>query len=900
MLQFVLLLNKAHVKGHWRTTPTGQRVYVSPHERQDQEGYDPSQLPLFGAPAARPPEPAPPPKPEPEPEPEPEPVPTPEPEPEPEPVQAETTPATIPEYVKDAVKLNAERIHYFNEEVERLRKLGQRFGSPGRYEYEYRTEHEHQFDANVDKLKYIEGLAEKNGFSLEQLYAHVEGGRPEKIPWSMAASAWGRPREPKTTPEPTPPPAPAPEPEPTATTPEPWQMTRREFRHAENAPKVQAIQAAIRAGKRITAVTQLRVTPLTSPEHIRLTSTGHVQTRERTTWVNMTDDMVDTLAAQAGMKLPDFMEKVYHRAEVAQALKEGKPVPPEVLAEYPELSSQEDEEPEEAPPAIQHRPLTEDAIHNWDAPYIQKQYGEHPEEIRQAAMQAMRRHHQKGTSAREEAQALNAQFGLTKEPEPTPTPEPVDTTTAQLDQAEHDLGDLEGDVASTERAHTADTEDEQDDDAEGDGDEGEQTFSLITGRTYPLRRDLVSLGARWHADEKGYIVPTGKAEQVEAYARSKGLTVGKVDLPAEDYHREKLTGEALRAHRQAGLDKKITRWRSQAARLEKQAAALEARLKPYDDMQFWTEPLKPDHYSYNRHRNLRERLRAMMDKRMGMLRDAHALRQKADGWDRAGAQIAGDRERQRQAQREMVSSQVTVGSRIHDAIYGKGTVVKVNPKTFTVRYDNGHTSATDKSHAMPLGETVPLAELKEQTRPKYKKGDTVRFNSFGQDRVGTITSVGPRSYSIRVHGAVQTSPLKVDHQRVLGPDTTPEPAPAAAPSAPLRRGQFVRFTHGVLSSTPRYGTITNVGPDTYTIRAMDGGRILEVNHKDVMAKARNTPRLVLLLNKAMSARTTRTPGPVRCPCLAPRVGPWSPCTSSPRKRHPRSPHPKPPLSRPCP
>ena len=41
--------------------------------------------------------------------------------------------------------------------------------------------------------------------------------------------------------------------------------------------------------------------------------------------------------AQAGHAVPDLMDKVYHHAEVEQALKDGKPVPPEVLADYPDL-----------------------------------------------------------------------------------------------------------------------------------------------------------------------------------------------------------------------------------------------------------------------------------------------------------------------------------------------------------------------------------------------------------------------------------------------------------------------------------------------------------------------------------------------------------------------------------
>ena len=57
--------------------------------------------------------------------------------------------------------------------------------------------------------------------------------------------------------------------------------------------------------------------------------------------------------------------------------------------------------------------FTEDAIHNWGAPYIAKQYSELPDEIKAAAQEAMVRHHRYGASARDEAEAINHRYGLT-------------------------------------------------------------------------------------------------------------------------------------------------------------------------------------------------------------------------------------------------------------------------------------------------------------------------------------------------------------------------------------------------------------------------------------------------------------------------------------------------------
>jgi hypothetical protein len=52
-------------------------------------------------------------------------------------------------------------------------------------------------------------------------------------------------------------------------------------------------------------------------------------------------------------------------------------------------------------------PLTADAIHNWDAPYIQQQYRDLPADVKAAAQAAMRRHHQRGTDAQDEADTIN-------------------------------------------------------------------------------------------------------------------------------------------------------------------------------------------------------------------------------------------------------------------------------------------------------------------------------------------------------------------------------------------------------------------------------------------------------------------------------------------------------------
>ncbi len=114
---------------------------------------------------------------------------------------------------------------------------------------------------------------------------------------------------------------------------EPWQMTRAEFDLQQNAPKVEAIKAALKQGKQL-PIGSYRGTTLANPDAIRLNADGSVSIPEGRRWVHLTSASLDSLASRAGMELG---EEVYHRAEVKAALDAGLPVPENVLAEYPDL-----------------------------------------------------------------------------------------------------------------------------------------------------------------------------------------------------------------------------------------------------------------------------------------------------------------------------------------------------------------------------------------------------------------------------------------------------------------------------------------------------------------------------------------------------------------------------------
>jgi hypothetical protein len=152
---------------------------------------------------------------------------------------------------------------------------------------------------------------------------------------------------------------------------EPWQMTRAEYESAENTVKVRAIQEAIVAGRPIILSTYMHRTRLTSPDHIKVDSAGDVRIPSGRKWLALTPPQVDSLAAQAGIEPVPFMERVYHHELVEQALDEGKPVPDEVLADYPDLSRKANPEEDDLAyvdkllAAIRSGKLTEDRFFDW-------------------------------------------------------------------------------------------------------------------------------------------------------------------------------------------------------------------------------------------------------------------------------------------------------------------------------------------------------------------------------------------------------------------------------------------------------------------------------------------------------------------------------------------------------
>lgn len=212
---------------------------------------------------------------------------------------------------------------------------------------------------------------------------------------------------------------------------------------------------------------------------------------------------------------------------------------------------------------------------------------------------------------------------------------------------------------------------------------------LVIGQTFVYRRELRRLGAKWNSEEGGWVVPLVQKKSIEELAEGKHWTLSEIKV--NPVALETPTGDRLRAIRQAKLDRKVERIRAHAERLQKEAGGKMAAFEEYrHDIAFVTQP---------GHIPFREKVMRRYEKGLEMVSEALELEKKADWLERGRARIAGDAERARQAKRDELDKLVSVGSRVYDFSFGEGTVVKVNKKSYSVKYDrSGSTCARDKSY----------------------------------------------------------------------------------------------------------------------------------------------------------------------------------------------------------
>lgn len=136
-------------------------------------------------------------------------------------------------------------------------------------------------------------------------------------------------------------------------------------------------------------------------------------------------------------------------------------------------------------------------------------------------------------------------------------------------------------------------------------------------------------------------------------------------------------------------------WADLAEKKSKQIYdSFNANFKDFD----WTQPILLGHHSQRRHEKVYERRNSVMSRIRELDARAKRFREKAVNLNYFANTNKGDAEARRIEKRKTVDSLFSVGSEIYDVCYRSGVILKVNTKTFTIRFASGFTTTRDKSY----------------------------------------------------------------------------------------------------------------------------------------------------------------------------------------------------------
>lgn len=147
--------------------------------------------------------------------------------------------------------------------------------------------------------------------------------------------------------------------------------------------------------------------------------------------------------------------------------------------------------------------------------------------------------------------------------------------------------------------------------------------------------------------------------------------------------------EEIREYRTIKAERKAERLIAKAERLEEEA---QAKMSSFEamrgDIAFITQP---------GYIPARERILRSYNRGADMIQEAKETRERAESIMFYKTRVKGDTERERQKEREKNDEIIKVGDTVECSLHGRGTVLKINKKTYTVQYEWPTPIPTDKS-----------------------------------------------------------------------------------------------------------------------------------------------------------------------------------------------------------
>jgi len=146
---------------------------------------------------------------------------------------------------------------------------------------------------------------------------------------------------------------------------------------------------------------------------------------------------------------------------------------------------------------------------------------------------------------------------------------------------------------------------------------------------------------------------------------------------------------------------KAAKYREWAAKASAKSVEVHQQLREdYKHFDF-TQPILVGHHSERRHRADRERYNNKMQLVFDLENKAKVFLDRAANLEQFANTNKGDAERRREAERQANDKFIKVGSKVIDWIFGQGEVIKVNKKTYTIRWPSGSVFTRDKSFIKP-------------------------------------------------------------------------------------------------------------------------------------------------------------------------------------------------------
>jgi hypothetical protein len=159
--------------------------------------------------------------------------------------------------------------------------------------------------------------------------------------------------------------------------------------------------------------------------------------------------------------------------------------------------------------------------------------------------------------------------------------------------------------------------------------------------------------------------------------------------------------EEIRAFRLSKAERKARRYEEWA---DKREAKASAQLNTHPEIRHdWAFITQPGH--------IPERARMIKndDRAYESLNTAHRMRAKAESL--RNVRVAGDAEKRRQAEREILDKYISKGSQVYDVVFGDGVVLGVYKKSYRIQFESKagpgipFITSRDKSYVRPIGQS---------------------------------------------------------------------------------------------------------------------------------------------------------------------------------------------------